>query len=86
MTTAAAYAKALKEKVQEDPAKASAYIANLKKTLATRGYTRLLPSIVHEYEKLELAESRSKARANTTPETERTRMLLELYRTLVSTS
>jgi F0F1-type ATP synthase delta subunit len=86
MTTAEAYAKALFAKMSEDPGRSKEYLANLKKSVAARGYERLLPSILNEYQKLELREKRSSNRAKITPESERTRILLELYRKLVSTS
>ena len=85
MTTAASYAKALLEVSQEN-GNAKAIIANLHAALERRGHQKLLPAIVSEYHKLELAEKRSKARNTITPESERNRTLLELYRRLVSTN
>ncbi|HEV8666876.1 MAG TPA: hypothetical protein VN665_03465 [Candidatus Paceibacterota bacterium] len=82
MTTAAAYAKAIYDL---DKAKFSKeYFANLKNALESRGHRKLLPAILSEYEKLELAAERSKTRSAITPESERNRQLLELYRRLVS--
>jgi hypothetical protein len=83
MTTAAAYAKALYELDKKNFSKA--YFTNLHKALESRGHGKLLPAILSEYEKLELAEARSKARSTITPESERNRTLLELYRRLVAT-
>ncbi len=83
MPTALVYAKALREASQEN-GNAKALIANLRGALERRGHQKLLPAIVTEYEKLELAEERSKSRSTITPESERNRQLLELYRRLVS--
>lgn len=84
MPTAAVYAKALREASKDDP-NAKGLLTNLHATLKRRGHQKLLPAILNEYEKLELAEARSKARSTVTPESERNRTLLELYRRLVST-
>ncbi len=84
MTTAALYAKALHAAVAADDSKAKSYLSNLHKALESRGHQKLLPTIFTEYEKLELADARSKERSTITPESERTRNLLELYRRLVS--
>jgi site-specific recombinase XerD len=86
MPTALLYAKALRASVAADGSKATAYIENLRKALESRGHQKLLPAILSEYQKLDLAEARNQARSTTTPETERTRALLELYRRLVSTN
>jgi hypothetical protein len=82
MTTATAYAKAIFE---TDKSKLSkTYFVNLRKALESRGHQKLLPAIVSEYEKLELAAHRSKMRSTSTPESERNRTLLELYRRLIA--
>ncbi len=85
MNAAAEYAKALRE-ASQDHGNAKALLANLRAALERRGHQKLLPSILNEYEKLELADARSKARSAVTPESERNRTLLELYRRLVSTN
>ncbi len=58
------------------------HLANLREVLKRRGHEKLLPRIFSEYKKLLLAEERKKSAAKVTPEAERTRILLELYRTL----
>ena len=85
MIIAAIYAKALRE-VSKENGNAKAIMANLENALKRRGHLKLLPAIVNEYQKLELAEQRSKARSTATPESERNRTLLELCRRLVSTN
>ena len=82
--TAAAYAKALREVAAKNPDTKQTFV-HLRTALERRGHVKLLPAIISEYEKLELAEARSKARGTVTTESERTRVLLELYRHLVST-
>jgi hypothetical protein len=84
MTTAAAYAKAIYDLDKTKFSKT--HFTNLHKALESRGHSKLLPAILSEYEKLELAAERSKTRSTITPESERTRTLLELYRRLVSTN
>ena len=86
MPTAAIYAKALREASVKDTANAKTLLTNLRAALERRGHQKLLPAILTEYEKLELAEERSKSRAEITPESERNRTLLELYRRLVSSN
>jgi hypothetical protein len=76
MDIAAQYAKALSE--IEWPS-----LKNLQATLKVNGRTALLPRIFAEYQKLLLKRERSKQYAKVTPEGERTRVLLDLYRTLV---
>jgi hypothetical protein len=83
MTTASLYAKALHLAKKDGDAKAS--LANLRAALERRGHVKLLPSIFNEYQKVLLAEERSQSRKTITPESERTRALLELYRRLVTT-
>ncbi len=86
MTPAAMYAKAMYSLVGGKSDVSKPYLAHLRTVLARRGHQKLLPAIFTEYEKLELAAQRSKSRATITPESERTRILLELYRRLVSTN
>lgn len=83
MTHATEYAKALYGAAAEHPQMGTKLLANLRTLLERRGHTKLLPRILSEYEKLFLKEERMKRYANPTPEEERTRVLLELYRTLI---
>ncbi len=63
----------------------SMYLENLKQVLARRGHQSLLPNIFAEYQKLVQRRERAANQAKITPERERTRVLLELYRRLVAT-
>lgn len=90
MTTASAYARALfaakqdKEKDQEkDNQQGEALLKNLRSLLVRRRHQSLLPRIYVEYQKLTLREERLELQRSVTPEAERTRVLLELYRTLI---
>jgi hypothetical protein len=76
MDIAAQYAKALSE--IEQPS-----LKNLEASLKASGRQTLLPRIFAEYQKLLLKRERSKQYAQITPEGERTRVLLDLYRELV---
>lgn len=60
------------------------HLAKLRDLLRRRRHEKLLPRIFSEYKKLELAQARRARAAEVTPEAERTRVLLELYRKLVS--
>jgi hypothetical protein len=84
MSIAGLYAKALHLATKEGDAKNA--LKNLRASLEKRGHIKLLPAIFNEYKKLLLAEERSQARNTITPESERTRELLELYRRLVTTN
>jgi hypothetical protein len=84
MNTAASYAQALFALIEKDPNKGTAYLANLSKALERRGHSKLLSRIFSEYRKLELRKTRRDMYARVTPERERTRVLLELYRTLIT--
>ncbi len=86
MTLAASYARALYELVLEDPSKATTFSAHLQSGLTKRGHLKLLPAIVREYEKLEVQEARSTLHSTVTPEKERVRVLLGLYKKLVDTN
>jgi len=83
MSTASLYAKAL---YQMDKTDLSKKIHNLRKALERRGHQKLMPSILAEYEKLSLADTRRKNRGTVTAESEEARVLLELYRRLVKTA
>ncbi len=61
-------------------------LAALRNLLKRRGHEKLLPRIFMEYKKLVLAEERRERSAQITPEAERTRVLLELYRKLIHTN
>ncbi len=61
------------------------HLASLRNLLKRRGHEQLLPRIFSEYKKLVLAEERRERAAEITPEAERTRILLELYRKLIHT-
>jgi len=54
----------------------------LRALLKRRGHEKLLPRILSEYQKLALQEKRLQVHKKVTPEKERARILLELYRTL----
>ncbi|HVU80049.1 MAG TPA: hypothetical protein VHD37_01660 [Candidatus Paceibacterota bacterium] len=56
----------------------------LKATLRARGHEKLLPRIYSSYQKLVLGKARMEMHKRVTPERERTRTLLELYRKLVA--
>lgn len=84
MSIPAAYARALFELSEADPKEGGAYVRNLRAVLARRGHEKLMPQVFAEYQKLELARERSRMHASITPERERTRTLLELYRTLLA--
>ncbi len=76
--TAADYAQA----IYRAGSKASS--ARVREALARRGHSKLLPQIYREYQKIVLQKKRHEAHARSTPARERTRVLLELYRKLVS--
>jgi len=85
MTIAASYARALYELVAQDPRKGSVYLKNLRASLTRRGHLKLLPNIVSEYQKLHIAKERAARNSAVTPEKERTRILLGLYKKLIET-
>jgi hypothetical protein len=62
-----------------------AHLKGLKEALARRKQLKLLPRILSEYQKLELRAARLATQKKVKPEEERTRVLLELYRTLIAT-
>lgn len=75
---AADYAKALYELGER------ANIKTLRDMLARRGHDKLLPQIYAEYEKLVLAHKRLEMHKAVTPEKERTRILVDLYKKLIN--
>ncbi len=85
MSVASSYARALFEVVSADPTKAAVYIQNIKASLQSRGHLKLMPAIASEYQKLEIAAERRATHSRVTPEKERLRVLLGLYKKLVET-
>lgn len=77
---ASQYAKALYE-MGGDPG----HIRPLRAMLERRGQEKMLPQILREYQKLEQGAARLKKHKKITPERERLRVLLELYRALIHT-
>ena len=59
-------------------------LSALRAALVRRGHERLLPKIFSEYKKLELGHERTLMHKKITPERERTRVLVELYRKLIA--
>jgi hypothetical protein len=86
MTTQAQYAKALFDLVAQSPAQAAEHLKGLKASLERRGHQKLLPQIFKEFLALVERQERSLRYATVTKEAQRTRKLLELYRTLVATT
>ena len=86
MNIAAHYARALYDLIEKNPRRAATYLHSLDGVLGRRGHQRLLPRIFSEYQKLQLAKTRSEKQQEITPEQERTRVLLELYRKLTHTA
>ena len=84
MTLSSDYARALFEVAAKEPAKGPEYIKNLRAALARRGHEKLLPRILSDYQMLAVKQERAKAHRAINPEQERTRVLLELYRKLIT--
>lgn len=84
MILASQYAKALRSLVEENPTTGKEFLAGLHAALTRRGHEKLLPHILSEYEKLEMADKRTKRAKEVTPERERTRILFELYKKLIA--
>lgn len=55
----------------------------LRGVLKRRGHEKLLPHIYTEYQKLVLAAKRLEMHKTITPEKERTRILIDLYKKLI---
>lgn len=83
MTAEQQYAVALYDLVLAHPEKSEEYLANLKKTLTQKGHQKLMTRIFAEYQTIIEKKERSKTYAVVTPEGERTRVLVELYRRLI---
>ena len=73
------YAKAL-----YDAGGTAAHLRALRAALRRRGHEALLPRIFAEYKKLLLSAERLAAHKKTSPEEERTLILLELYEKLIN--
>lgn len=84
MSIAAQYAKALHELAEKNPENAQKYLKNLRELLRRRGHEKLLTTIWSEYQKLQVAQERTRKHRSITPEIERTDKLLQLYRQLIS--
>ncbi len=84
MTIAAQYARALYELAKKNEKEGGTYLKNLRQALERRGHIKLLPQIFSEFQKLATASERAELHKKITPEGERTRTLLELYRRLTN--
>ena len=84
MTIEAQYATALYTLVEKNPTKSGEYLSGLTQTLERKGHQKLLSRILAEYRRIEDQKQRFASYRETTPEHERTRTLLELYRTLIT--
>jgi len=84
MTLGEQYAHALYQLTEEHPQKGTTYLKSLQKVVTSRGHQRLLPTILAQYEKLALQGKRKAQLEKRSPEQEQTRILLELYNTLVN--
>lgn len=84
MNNVAQYTRALNELVTKNPELTKKYFQNLRHVLGRRGHTKLLSRIYAEYERMELKKKRSEQYMHITPQQEQTRVLLELYRKLIS--
>ena len=84
MDNAQRYAQAIYNAQAEHTTAAQAFFARVREALARRGHEKLLPRIASEYEKLLLRDARREAHEEITPEGERARVLLQLYRKLVT--
>ena len=82
MTIASSYARALHALVTENPKKGREYLKNLMAILSRRGHQKLMRPVFAEYQKIELHGERLASQSSITPQKERARVLLELYRTL----
>lgn len=81
---ASEYAKALYSLVEKNEKDGKTYLKNLRQALERRGHIKLLPQIFSEFKKLAIAAERSEMHGKITPESERTRALLELYKKLTA--
>jgi len=84
MTLEQQYAHALYDLVSETPEKSAEYLKGLVQTLEKKGHKKLMTQIYTQYQQIVETKERSEAYKKVTPEQERTRVLLELYRALVA--
>jgi F0F1-type ATP synthase delta subunit len=84
MTLAQSYAQALFAAQTEHPTDGAKHLGNLRTALAHKGHEKLLSQIFAEYSKIEEKKARRLKYEQVTPESEKTRILLELYRKLVT--
>lgn len=77
------YARALFASHASEPKKV---LEHLEQALKRRGHEKLKPRILSEYRKLAAHGKRMEMHTSATPERERTRQLLELYRKLVASN
>ncbi len=84
MNISTQYAKALYDLVLKNEKESKLYLKNLRQALERRGHIKLLPQIFSEYKKLAMSRERAELHKKITPENERTRVLLELYRKLTT--
>ena len=82
MTKESQYARALYALTLGQPDKAKDYLHNLEKVLERRGHQKLLPRIFSQYRSLAERATRTRRYKEVTPQGERTRVLLEVYRKL----
>ncbi len=93
MTIATQYAKALYDLVEKNENGSTqltinegrTYLKNLRQALERRGHIKLLPQIFSEYKKIVMGRERAELHNKITPESERTKTLLELYRKMTAT-
>ncbi len=85
MTAADTYARALLSAVEDNPGRGGELLKNLRSLLARRGHEKLLPRIYQASVRLLRSKERSARYKEASPEQERTRALLELYRRLIKT-
>jgi len=83
MAIATSYAKALHQLMDKSDL-SKQYLANLRESLEKRGHLNLLPNILTEYQKLDIQKERSLRHNAVTPEKERVRVLLDLYKKLTN--
>lgn len=77
------YAEALYALTKSSPQKSEEYLQHLILTLRRKGHQKLLPHIFTKYKSLLEKNIRSEGYTLDSPEQERTRVLLELYRKLI---
>ena len=78
------YARGMYEAQAEKASASKAFFARVRDALRERGHEKLLPKVASEYEKLLLRDQRREAHERVTPEGERVRVLVQLYRKLTT--